>query len=971
MASSPSGSRLFALIIGIDDYTPETGFIKLKGAVRDADNIRNWLVKDFNVPPSHIQHLRDNAATRKAIVEALEGLSTDPKIKRDDPILIYYAGHGTQARPPKQWCWDSPNIQMIVPWNFKQSDTDGSDRIIHGIPDRTLSVLLTKLAKKKGNNITVILDCCHSGSGTRSDSDTRIRGGPCEGEIPANLDEDLKPADLGEDPELPRTRGAQVKPKFEHHGLRSHVLLAACAPHEFAHENGSSGAFTVALLKALNGVNTAELTYEGLMERMDKLQTQTPQCEGHYRDRFLFDRKVANTNPILDVTLRNEKLTITGAGAIHGISVGSKFAIWKSRSDLKADPLATVTVEVVKAHESIATFKKKVGSRSLVAQIKENPKPTLFIYVPEVIQNMNCFKDLFLETEGRPPLSIAVTEDKVLANIGLTYFDKHREIGFEMLKSEEQDQKIRHTIDPTAEDLYGALDHLCHYYYHRDRVSTQVIGQDHKVPFSSKFTVDVFTLEENDEEIYVPSGPNLNIQGTGVELTIGSHNAEEMYGFRITNNTEFPVFPYLFYFDSSNFSITPIYQPVAIAQDGAKERSIHSLPASSSLTVGYGSAGATPQNLAISDDKLDLEQGYLRLYVSTRHVDLSTLKKGAISEKTRGIKEMRPSTEPAMMWGAITVPVVLKRGEEPPSIRMIGIIGSQNNGKNTFLEELFRSLDGKQKIEPSFQSAFIKEYSIPLRGPDEETLILVDLPAFEDNNIDKHVSVLRAIVAYLGTQYQKRYRLSSLIWCYNISKPRFTVVDRENLNLVKDISGLNALKNVTVLTTNWNRGAGLVTNVAKSGTLAAGVSPLRRYEKGESQLKPLCEGVKEFKRFGTFSDPAARKTMSGSTSVEDPLELILSLMSNEEGEEFQVQREACETKKLVGTTAGRRLQGRFAAEIEKKEKEILGLDAELNDLAEHDPDRNALLEEKADAAQDIIRWRVTLKDIELWKLLYF
>ncbi|KAJ2921616.1 hypothetical protein H1R20_g15479, partial [Candolleomyces eurysporus] len=519
MEPSSSGSRLFALIIGIDDYTPETGFIKLKGAVRDADSIRNWLIKDFNVPPSHIQYLRDNAATRKAIVEALEGLSTDPKIKRDDPILIYYAGHGTQARAPKQWCWDSPNIQMIVPWNFKQSDTDSPDRITHGIPDRTLSVLLTKLAKKKGNNITVILDCCHSGSGTRSDSDTRIRGGPCEGEVPANLDEDLKPADPDEDLELPRTRGAQIKPKFEHYGLRSHVLLAACAPHEFAHENGSSGAFTVALLKALNGVNTAELTYQGLMERMDKLQTAK-------------------------ATTGTKKLTIAGAGAIHGISVGSKFAIWKSRSDLKADPLATVTVEVVKAHESIATLKEKVGSRSLVAQIKENPKPTLFIHVPEIIQNMNCFEDLFLETESRPPLSIAVTRDKALASIGLTYFDKYREIGFEMLKPEEQDQKIRHTIDCTAEDLYGALDHLCHYYYHRDRVSTQVIGQqDHKVPFSSKFTVDVFTLEENDEEIYVPSGPNLNIQGTGVELTIGSHNAEDMYGFRITNNTEFPVFP--------------------------------------------------------------------------------------------------------------------------------------------------------------------------------------------------------------------------------------------------------------------------------------------------------------------------------------------------------------------------------------------------------------------------------------------
>ena len=48
--------------------------------------------------------------------------------------------------------------------------------------------------------------------------------------------------------------------------------------------------------------------------------------------------------------------------------------------------------------------------------------------------------------------------------------------------------------------------------------------------------------------------------------------------------------------------------------------------------------------------------------------------------------------------------------------------------------------------------ALISEYNIMLPGPDEEALTLVDLPAFEDNNIDNHASVLKAMVAYLGEQ---------------------------------------------------------------------------------------------------------------------------------------------------------------------------------------------------------------------------
>jgi hypothetical protein len=148
---SPSASRLFALTIGIDEYTPETGFNKLRGAVRDANSIRDWLLEDFSVPLSHIRNLRDEAATRKAIIQALEELTTDPRIERDDPILIYYAGHGTEAPAPRQWHWDSAKIQMIVPWDFKRPD--GSNPTIQGIPDRTLGVLLSKLAEKKGNNV--------------------------------------------------------------------------------------------------------------------------------------------------------------------------------------------------------------------------------------------------------------------------------------------------------------------------------------------------------------------------------------------------------------------------------------------------------------------------------------------------------------------------------------------------------------------------------------------------------------------------------------------------------------------------------------------------------------------------------------------------------------------------------------------------------------------------------------------------
>ncbi|KAJ2921615.1 hypothetical protein H1R20_g15478, partial [Candolleomyces eurysporus] len=932
MASSPTGSRLFALIIGIDDYTQEPEFRKLNGAVHDADSIRNWLIKDFNVPSSQIRDLRDKAATRKAIIEALEGLSADSRIQPDDPILIYYAGHGTEAPAPRRWRWDSLQIQMIVPWDFKHRD--GPNRTVQGIPDRTLGALLTKIAESKGDNITVIFDSCHSGSGTRSESGTRVRGGPHEGDVPADLDDEIV---LSTD----STRGTRVPDKFRHHGLRSHVLLAACAPHEQAHESGSSGAFTKTLLGALRGANTTELTYEGLIERMESLKT-----------------KVANTKPILQVTLRGESLVISGAGGIHGISTGSKFAIWRSPEDLKLEenPLATVVVETVNGHDSVAPapieIEDEPGVTQLVAQLMENPGPSLPLYVPQAIQNMECFKTMFSKETKRPPLSIMVTEEKAEARVGLVYLDE-RTIGFEMLSDAEQGQKICHTIEPNADHLHRALNHLCRYYHHLDRINKKVVtlGPD-KIPFSSKFTLDVFTLQGNEEDIYVQSGPNLNVLGTGVELTVGPHNKEDLYGFKITNHTKLNVYPYLFYFDSSNFSITALYQPTAI-QKGAEARPAPSMSGGDSLAIGYGSEGATPQNMALSSDDSDLERGYFRLYVSTHYVDLSFMEQGDISvQSTRGLT--KATLKRPHIWDAITVPVVMKRGTRQTPLRTIGIIGSRGNGKATFIEELAKSLYGNAvtALHTSFNTRFIKEYNITLSRPGGKstTFTLVNLPAFEDGNVSVNSLVLKDMVVYLGTEYQKGRKFSSLIWCYDISKPRFTALDWENVELVKDICGPDIFGSVVVLTTNWNKGAG----------------GAQRYAKAEAQLKDLLNDFKEidFRRFGRFSNLEGRERMLGSTPATDPLELI-QLLLRKPAKALQVQIEAVDTKKLGGTTAGKRLRDKLEVEIRKQTEEIRYLEGRLSNVGENDAERNTIQEEKEDVKKDIIRLGEMLENIEV------
>ena len=90
----------------------------IKGAVPDADLVQSYLQKHLGVPNSQIRNLRDSEATRArraAILHEINALTTDDRIQRGDPILIFYAGQGSTAPTPKGWESAGPKIQLLLP----------------------------------------------------------------------------------------------------------------------------------------------------------------------------------------------------------------------------------------------------------------------------------------------------------------------------------------------------------------------------------------------------------------------------------------------------------------------------------------------------------------------------------------------------------------------------------------------------------------------------------------------------------------------------------------------------------------------------------------------------------------------------------------------------------------------------------------------------------------------------------------
>ncbi|KAF9440358.1 hypothetical protein P691DRAFT_767870 [Macrolepiota fuliginosa MF-IS2] len=274
---------LYALTIGINAYTK---YSTLHSAVKDADDFTDYLTKHLHIPPSHILTLRDGTATRSGILSAFNDLknlipTSSKPADTGNRIIIFFAGHRTrggwsQEKGGWEEGWDEW-YEAICPVDTGDivEVRMGCGRVVKevpAIPDRTIAALLNGLSETIGNNITLILDCCHSAGATRSLDDTRKA--ESEGYVPRQI---TNPPSLRPDYDanitgaLSRSAGGATAGVFSGKNMSSHVLLAACGREQSAYEHPKqpNGVFTHALMEVLNKSRVEELTYTSLMHRLN------------------------------------------------------------------------------------------------------------------------------------------------------------------------------------------------------------------------------------------------------------------------------------------------------------------------------------------------------------------------------------------------------------------------------------------------------------------------------------------------------------------------------------------------------------------------------------------------------------------------------------------------------------------------------------------------------------------------------
>jgi hypothetical protein len=146
-----------ALLIG-NNY-PDTEH-PLRGCVNDVVAINEILVNNLGFDdPKLIRMLTDKSATTDNILERLNWLIQDAVA--GDVLYFHYSGHGAQLCDLDYNTLAEPDglDEIIVPY-----DINWRDKLIK---DKDLKRIFSKLPI--GVNLTVTLDCCHSGDGLRGD----------------------------------------------------------------------------------------------------------------------------------------------------------------------------------------------------------------------------------------------------------------------------------------------------------------------------------------------------------------------------------------------------------------------------------------------------------------------------------------------------------------------------------------------------------------------------------------------------------------------------------------------------------------------------------------------------------------------------------------------------------------------------------------------------------------------------------
>jgi hypothetical protein len=320
LGATPASATKIALIVAIGDYPEASDWSKIN-AINDIALIRSALLQQ-GFTPDNIFERRNSEATRKGIIDAIS-ITLLAKAKPGDIVLFHFSGHGQQIKDDNGDEVDGYD-EAIVPYDSPLAFQKGVYEGENLIRDDKLGRLFDQIRKKIGKKgqLIVLLDSCHSGTGTRGLA--CARGTDLKMADSAWVRQYALRAEQNEEKQLSEVNTDKLAPMVAFFGASARQLN-----YETEDENGQPiGALSYAFSRSLSRLKTGA-TYRGLFEQIRNEMAatssrQTPQAEGALEHLVLKDDRVEQSPFFRVKSFLTDGSVLVDGGWLQGMNEGSE-----------------------------------------------------------------------------------------------------------------------------------------------------------------------------------------------------------------------------------------------------------------------------------------------------------------------------------------------------------------------------------------------------------------------------------------------------------------------------------------------------------------------------------------------------------------------------------------------------------------------------------------------------------------------
>jgi hypothetical protein len=401
-----------ALIIAVGDYPIDGGWPSISSK-NDISHIENAL-KILGFDPANISKVIDGEATREGILKAFESLTK--KIKPGDNVFIHFSGHGQQVMDDNGDEIDQLD-EAIVPYNSPVDYVEGFNEGQFLIRDDLISKLTNKIRKKcsASGQLILILDSCHSGTGTRGFGKSR---GTTKVMAPSNFKKsDKKETTMG----LVVENNDNLAPMSSFFGASAMELNYETSDDQSKPVGSLSFAIASTLANMKSKYSTQEL-FERIKLKMKTIAPrQNPQFEGP-KDLIIFEGETSATDYLIDVekTITPKDILIS-AGSMVGVYEGSAIDIISMDTDQVVGRghvvKSTLTTSTVELDEPLTSKKDELIKAKIIDKAEPKIKCLINNQLPSDCQWSNIIDKvintpIYESNDVNPNITISTSENK-------------------------------------------------------------------------------------------------------------------------------------------------------------------------------------------------------------------------------------------------------------------------------------------------------------------------------------------------------------------------------------------------------------------------------------------------------------------------------------------------------------------------------------------------------------------------------